>query len=538
MKLIYMMLVFALISSYCWAQDSTKVTIDQAQAEVRDTFRQVADMRENAVNKDGVKIGEWPGNIEYFGQTLGLAFEDNLFKLAEIITDNKQVESAPVYRSAIIVELRSDNSYNRGLACQLAGLYFDLDFVYALGQLIDDNTPSVPVMTVGTPQTGPAIKTWVKPTVGQMAKLSLISLIQMSFTTKAHFDNWWKANKNYKDKLWYWSAKWNRRVDYSMWISINGNIHPTALPVKVDGKVLENDLQTLAGMPGDTGLKILLLHDNTPAKQYEAYTSVGLDDKTAREHLWVIHKIRDSMISKYDLVTKYVKDHKLKLRLLELMRNENLYPEVKSGGSDVLFWRIYTIGVKVFTLDDEPILAVTQQKTTDRNYIILLAMLRIKLSPEKADAIALNTLNKHPDFYQMAVELISRHGTANPKLLLKSFSAVRYYEKDYITEAVYNAAKKGLPVSASFVAEMAESLDDLEYKKNDSNYFSSSRIIRYLAQTVNIIKGKEIIPIEKILEPFIFKSKVVDSRIAEERAREFPKVFNTVRDTIITELQK
>lgn len=534
MRFIYVMTLFVSVMSNAWSQGTSGITINQASVEIREIFRQTIELRNNVTNKDDSPVKEWYEEADYSTPGSGFMFEDGMFGLAEILTGNKQSVSTPVYRSAIIMEMSSSDPLYRGLACQLAGLYFDPDSIYALGSLIDDDRPAVAVMTISIPQNGPDIKRWTKPTVGQMARSALADLIYMKFKTGLDFNNWWKANANNTVRLWYWSAKWSKQSNL-VWHSTGLSTLEAYLPVHVDDQIITQDLKVLGKMPGDQGLKILLLQDNDKAKRYETFALMGMDERTANDHISVMYRPSDDCVIDFENIAEYAKDHRLKSRLIELMLRKNLYSELNSGGYESLFSKITMICGKLFSSDDEPLMAKMQDSNPDM--VRSLALLRVKLTPKRADAILVDTLKKHPQLNELAGKLIRSSGSKYSQVLVQNFRLNTDYGQRELAEAVYNAAKGGLPISAIFIADLAEIMKEPTYDKN-GRYFATSDAIWYLVRTANLIKGREVIPIVGMLDADKYREKRPDQEIMDKRAIEYPEVFRTTRITLIKEMRK
>jgi hypothetical protein len=254
----------------------------------------------------------------------GLVVEDDLLRLARSATDpHHRKSTASLYLWAVESEIGTADPMVRGVACQVLGLTGDPRAVPAVSGLIDDSAESVPIYHCVTPAAGPLIEYWRRPTVGEIARASLHALTSAHFRTRADFEAWWEVNGDYRERIWYWATRWSgppiSRVTRAGWAGREGGRDRDSLIPNV-----EADLGTLSRLPGDLGLKMLLLYRNADALQMEA--ALTFDSKAAisgerwrsRVHTnWT--GSTDHRAPSVEMKAKYIREHGLKPRLIELL---------------------------------------------------------------------------------------------------------------------------------------------------------------------------------------------------------------------------
>jgi len=513
----------------------TTSQIPRAKSDVNDVFTRVIEKREKAFAETKLNVRpiakDEPTWLQPGAQ--GQVWEADLMILAIKATDPEanKIDRA-IFRSAILDELKSDNPKIRGLACQVLSVIFDPYLIEALGGLIDDKAQAVPVLNYGFPQTGPCQYSWTQPTVGEMARISFYSLTSMNFRTKSDFDIWWKTSRNYKDKLWYWAAKWSSP---HMQPQILERSNPPSWFSNSWTNELTKDLQTLSKLRDDTGLKILLLYNIQSARQAEAARALGVENGDIYQHISLtttgqFAKGGDNITT----TAEYVNKHHLKTRLIELLQGKNVYAEATGEGYNRLVSKILHLGNQVFTEEDEPtILAVEKRLTKDLRPSCIIA--RSRIAPKRGLSILSAGIREYPNYYYLAQEMLKRYGAADTDALKKCFVISSDYDQREIADALERAATSGLPVPNSFIADLAEMLEEPTKPRT----YASAEALVHLSKAANfnaksiggIISDEELASIT----PRLYKIDPTGERKAHNS--KIPEGFKVVRSKLLAKLR-
>ncbi|UCH33794.1 MAG: hypothetical protein JSV65_14680 [Armatimonadota bacterium] len=439
-----------------------------------------------------------------------------------------------LYRAALFEEMNSPDPLVRGLACQVAGGIPDPRAIAQLGALIDDGSPSVAALLCDMTQFGPVRRSWTRPTMGQIARTSLYSLTGMLFATAGDFAAWWTASADCDKQVWYWCAKWARECE-PKWQVTEHEVRPVRRPNSdATGADVEADITALARLPGDTGLKILLLRNNPRARQAEAALAIGGDAHDYARRMYVDAGRGAESGPDTAATAAYVERNNLQPRLIELLFRTNVWREIESGGYADLVREIVRVGERVFGTGDEPAIAEAARLEAGNPVVAeRLALLRSRIAPDQALVILTTALRDHPGMTELARELVTSFGITDQGVVEAAFAAASDDGRTMLASAVKSAAQAQQPVSAEFLSAAADMLAEPA-----APGYASARALAYLAAAANLVSQAEIIAADDIeaLSPRTTKGPLTpemerhNSRIAD--------VFRRVKGDLIAGLRR
>lgn len=380
------------------------------------------------------------------------------------------------YANGLIASLNSSVAFTRGVACEMFALIHQPAAIEPLGRLLDDNSASATTIRRNTPQSGPDIIHLSNPTVSQLARHALWRHTGILFRSKADFEVWWKANRNYENRIWYWAARWN---------FYNYHIPGTTDRSDLPGAEIASATGLPPNLPKDMALKILLLHKNDAAlgaecAPYAATRGVRLDLSYGTGQ------------GPYpDVITAFIRANHLKARVIELLSQKNLWPEVSSEDAFYsLISKIDELSPDIFTAADEPKLAAAQRVVAPYSVSVEpFVLMRALVAPAKARALFTESLMSNPRMITIACRLAEEYGSQDGRALTNAFSAAESYEKQRIAESLLSAAKRGIAVTPAFIAGLA---GELSYETDTAGATSDYAIpvtLAKLATIANAVTG-------------------------------------------------
>jgi hypothetical protein len=515
--------------------------VQDIQAHVMAVLTATVEAREKEFQRPGAR----PRRPRPWTQYVRVAHptEPDLRALVALATDRKLPESqASLYREAVESALSSPDSRLRGLAAQVLRVIHDERSIPKLGALLDDDAASTPTIRVSVPRVGPGSKTPIYGTVGQAARDALSTLTNTMFHHRADFEVWWRVNRERpQEKLWYWAARWRdprsthiRPV--TRWVE-RTELQPGPPPGmpaawEAVGEHRKADLEALARLPGDTGLKVLLLAHNPYALQAEAQASVGdpITPSPARVYAAGGPSLHGAPSTAN--AAAYVTRYHLQARLMELLRGRDLYPEVSAPRGQpqgevlpdmrgrpgdqwmrmsLLHWRFLQSGPPqtpaaaqqelvieiarvaqwVFTAQDEPAVAEIMRTRTDQRTRVVLALLRSRIAPARGHEILRDELQAHPEWTTLARQLIRRYGAVDAEALRLACTGNRLAQ-DAVTRDIFFSATTR-PVSPQALAAVIETV-----QPPGPLQLCGCKTLRRLAYTANRAMNRSIISGEEI----------------------------------------
>lgn len=475
------------------------VTLGGAQARVESEFQRIIASRQKRLVQ---KPAQPRLNDSWRSSDPNLVYDNHMTRLKDTAALLGLLPNVD-YRRAVIAELKSANPAYRGLACELLGFIFDLRALQEVSKLLDDQGDCL-YSEVSVAQTGPAYVLLQPRKVGEVALGAMNRMIGMHFRSKSSFDFWWKSNSKHQDKIWYWRARWLHEAPRYRDEFVGLEKTPDLGASDVEG--------ALSSLPTDTQLKILLLAARDGALEDEARWTVG--DKYREDGVWPGmggSPAPAGLDSK--LIAKFVQEHRLKGRLIELLQQK---AEIPGASFDRLAPAICNLGTDVFSSEDEPALAAAQVIVKPHKPPVSeLVLLRVQLVPERRQAILRETLSNAPDLAEVALALTNNLGPDDADALVKSFQAADQYSQRTLADRAKTFAGKASGIDLALIHRLAGSLSDPP-AGNVYTYFDPAKTLCALAGAANTVSGRTLISDEaiKAATPIHYKGNPTDAENA------------------------
>jgi hypothetical protein len=362
---------------------------------------------------------------------------DAMEQLAERVAQLDQKgdrEHAARYLQAAVARLKHRQPQQRALAAELLALVpattLELGLVPPLIELLDDKAVAFSGATLPVRQTFPRLAYRKAVQVGDVARAALATLTPFHFTPGTGFREWWQAHRNVRAHPWYWGKRWQK-----------------ILP--------QSDLPELEALGPKEGLRMLLLARNPDAVRAEAHTlTPPAADAVLEYQADGYYKIPGTLGA--DTIAAFVKKHRLKGQLLDIVAGEIPYPEAKfqSAAFGLVQHAISTLK-HVLTREDVPrleqILAAPRGPLEKYpRYQTELAELATSLAPDRRAAILIAQLERNPGLHEVAVALLKESGLEHWALIKKSYATLvsnnddRYQLIPIIREQAGNEARRRL----------------------------------------------------------------------------------------------
>ena len=439
---------------------------NRIRADVESTFDKVLAARDktllDAKRLEAERSNAPPG-------ALPLCYLDQEKGLMELDRRALSTFNASVYRSAFLDELKCSDHRHRGMACLMLGSSFDPELAPALAGLLDDASEVTWSYFHGSPAVA-HFNPWSKETVRDFARRSLEHQTGYTFKSQAAFDRWWIENgRDYEKKPWYWTAKW--------FFSDRHISSPNSVKYDWDITIGNRQIGELSGLEPDAALKILLM---------SSYLPLGIGPQSDVSPCGYAG-------SRYDTkaFAGFVQKYGLKAKLVSLLRQENLYPEIDSNPRFTFFaGTIMDLSPDVFNEADEPAIAAAQQ--IDSPYkppVSDMVIFRSRIAPDRARSIFVEAMRADPKMLILGHELIKATGYSEPEMILAAYRSADDKE-GYISELV-NAVENHRSVPLWLIREFARELT----LREDPDYmlYVSARNLQALCRAANTRSGKTLV---------------------------------------------
>ncbi len=454
-----------------------------------------------------------PATLRFVGQVYGSGIEPRVTE---------------AYKAMLRAELASPKPEYRGLACELLGLQFDPESVQALGAILDDPTPSVIQLargqlaqTIDLSEHMRGLLHCEQATVGELASRCLGTLTGLSFASASQFRTWWQGNNDHSNHLWYWSMLWTRNHTANV-IDANGDRYRNDEVIR-SWPAWTSHEDEFSRVEVNTRLKVLLLHEQDQLVQREIALSMGLDPA---QHGGDVPQIARSSFfnSGYpqrDYGTRFVVENGLKPRLLELLQQKQLYPEILTDGDfRILAYNI--LALSVFTPQDEETLAAAQSLSTPfKAYAVPVVQVRCELAPDRARAILEEALKANMSHVALANQLVARVGSQDADLLTQAFTSWSGEARYSFATSVHKAVEAGIRVAPGFIrgliTQLAPPGDFSGGKDQDSD-----RALAELARAANTITKTNLVTDDEITAALFPFGKIMPDEAIAGRARATP----------------
>ena len=482
----------AILLGICLAGGLTVIRV-RALADVESTFDKVLAERGKAfVAEHRTKT---PHNISVVGSI------DDERLIVDLDRRALSSSSASAYRSAFLRELKCSNPKHRGLACLMLGSSFDPELAPALAGLLGDTAEVTWRYSYACPQvTG--FDPWSRETVRDYARRSLEHQTGCSFKSEDAFKRWWaKSGKDDQRKPWYLIAKW---------ASADRHLSsPESVKHNWDVTIGEEQIREMSHLKPDSALKILLM---------SSYLPLGIGPASDVPPCGYVSFRYDTKA-----IARFVRAQGLKEKLVALLHQKSLYPEIDSD----LRFSFFTITLMrlskdVFSEADEATIAAAQRiRQPFKPPVMDMIIFRSQIAPKRARAILVEAMRTDPKMLCLAHELIEVAGFVEPKMILAAYKQ----EDDkmgYISELVI-ALEHHRPVSPWLIREFARDLtltDDPSYMLN-----VSAQDLHELCKAANMCSGKKLIADADIaaLEPRGFSGGKVPTEEDRIKTAEFER---------------
>ncbi len=314
----------------------------------------------------------------------------------------------------------------RAIACEFLAHFplemIDMGLLPAIARRLGDSATAFDGATFGMGQQDTFITHCANGvSVADVAREALACGTGLQFRDAKAFDVWWQGNGDYRHRLWYWAMRWER-LPYPP--PTPPGADPSKTPVATPmGKVsVETEFPTLLAAVGpEEGLKTLLLATNprAVATQSGAKWGYGGGDPrvifAADAPVWLGCP---QLFSEPNAIAGFVQEHSLKPRLLEVLRQDQPWPEVVANDSknDLLSCVVEVLKI-VATKSDAPaiqdaIAQPTPALKSDPALQTRLTLLLTSLAPERSEQILLWQFQQNPTYAHagLAAELIRTTG--------------------------------------------------------------------------------------------------------------------------------
>lgn len=466
-------IAFCMISNEVQSKADTEACFDRISAYVS---KQSPKWKENGAN-----IGN---------PSFGLYTHQDYKTLVDKTWKSKDAKQSHLYRNLLIQELRSPKPEYRALSCTLLEKGFDVAAIPEIGKLLDDSTEAIPQFYSAPLYQQVSSKEASKGTirmaaVREFASRALYSLTEQPFSSRTDFDKWWGENSNYKATSWYWRKRWE--------------------PMEGPAASVAQRIQDLSSLPDDVVIRAVIL------------SGISWNDDDS-----------------YELLPKFLQKRHLSSRIIGMLMQQNLLPEINSQERFEHFVRrVNDLSLFVFTGKDESLIAKAEDIHLPYNPPIadLVLMrsniafphsgsdLRCRVLPlnekDKTVIILTGALRKDPTLVPVAIELVNVIGSKESAVLKHTFKSVSVYEKKDIARAV---ADNACWMTPAFIRELVQLVPD----PNSSDYCDGG--LGYLSRAANSVLHKQVISEQEIAKVEFQLGKTTSQKECEQASMYFSKV--------------
>jgi hypothetical protein len=310
----------------------------------------------------------------------------------------------------------------RAVACEFLGHFpreaVDAGLAPVLGGMLDDYSFAFAGVLRGQAQAGEVMSRLAQGvSVADVAGAALAEMTTFEFRDVSEFRRWWGHNKDYRQRLWYWSVRWGHRIPPEEGV----------------------DWADLEGLPSEQGLRLLLLGNNEAAVVADA--GLPLTATEGRETAFPIKKTRFFGIgANPDEVAYFVQRHKLKTILMAIVRQNPPWPEARSDEAlEYLLRDVTPIVALAFNRTDAADLAKELENPrrvlAERSRYVLADLVRVAvdLDPDIAEGVLVAQLKREPGQTRLGVQLMKSTGLKHWDLIESSCLPS---DKDLLIEAL------------------------------------------------------------------------------------------------------
>jgi len=363
------------------------VDYDHAEADVEARLTKIIAIRENAVREAERSKSSY--------SDLNYAFLN--YEPEAIALDKKALSASAIYiyQSAFINELKCTNPQHREVAFSMLESTFNPELAPYLARLLNDTSEVIQSSFSISPESRNHQQS--QKLVCDYARNALEHQTLVTFNSETAFNSWWMKNgKNYRQKPWYWVARWYygdpRTMHYSAGIPID-----------------DEHIRDLSGLNPAVALRILLM------------CKCRLLDAGPESN------IHTDMLSAFmynkKAFARFIQEHRLQSKLISFLHQENLYSEIDSDQTFQTFASaVMDIGEYALTSADEPAIAAAQQiKSPFKPPVLNMILFRSKIAPQYARSLLVEALHSDPYNSILVNELIRVSGYSEAELILEAY---------------------------------------------------------------------------------------------------------------------
>jgi hypothetical protein len=325
----------------------------------------------------------------------------------------------------------------RAAACELLVLFpcgtFEEGLLPRLARLLDDSAATSPKWNMVLGQQGGAGFIQRLPgddCVSDAARQALLYATGFGFADSEMFDTWWQGNRDAHHRLWYWAVRWRAAGAESV---------KADLPALVDELGPETALRTLllAGLPTALRDEMWTLFYSSGHPRKKPLTTK--EDAPAAESF--SNGVKREVVA--EVAAQFVRQRSLKPRLLQLLRQEGPWPEVKTDKQTQfdLFYELRDVLKIVATKADAPAIqsalddpAPVLQSQPDLQGELQgeLSLLLASLDPQRSTEVLLEQFHRYPKQAVLAVQIIRTTGLEHWNAIVPFIQNYGLRQRDFL----------------------------------------------------------------------------------------------------------
>lgn len=165
-------------------QGSASAGVENIRQEISQMITQIGDISKKGDRLTNEQLSAW----------------EELMKLETFSADNV---------IDVVQLLQEQDPRIRGMAIEILSRFNQPQFLPQIASLLEDTDSSVITAEPMYQNFDSQLTSygWSTQTVGQVAQQAILKLTGHQFSTKEEFDQWWKENKMFSTKFWYWQRE-------------------------------------------------------------------------------------------------------------------------------------------------------------------------------------------------------------------------------------------------------------------------------------------------------------------------------------------
>jgi len=355
----------------------------------------------------------------YYEGCAGLYQSEAMENLVKKLTATGRRDEVAAYLHFAQSYLNHQQPQYRAVACEFLARFplemIDGGLLPTVAQRLADSAPAFDGARFGMGQQATYITRLVNGvSVADVARAALAGATGFQFQDAKTFDIWWQGNKDCHHRLWYWAVRW-ALLPVVAPAGVAESKTPVVTPrYKVS---VETEFPAVVLVLGrDEALKTLLLANNPDAIAAQAGGRYAMADFDPNRNPNLPVWFGPQLHIEPQVVAKFVQEHSLQPRLLEILQQDQPWPEVATRlAKNVLLSKVIEVLKIVATKPDaaaiqqaldNPIPALTFDPVLQTRLTLLLTT----LDPQRSEEILLAQFRQNPKQRGLAVELIRTTG--------------------------------------------------------------------------------------------------------------------------------